>query len=703
MIAQTTISDVTCIGNIQRNSIKIDAKDYSHILTILSSNLYSNPIQSFLRETVSNAADSQKEAGVKEPILIYIAKDKTTIRDYGTGISPERFQEVYLSLGSSTKRESNDYIGAFGIGRFSALSVCDSVLIRSYYEGKLYTYVMTKSNASISIDLMSTTDTTEPNGVAITVTVPSVDVVSNLEYLQFFPVYVKSEENYFAERQFNDRKIQTFNTFAIVSKQPYNHHILVGAVPYPIDRDFIEDIPWRITSIVPKFKIGELDIAPTRENLLYSAKTKAVIEKRYKEVWEEIVGMVKEEYHMDCTTLKEYSKLQNNTYVTKLQITIPKSPQTILGIPATYKGRDISHLLYKITNGIQAIADTKCGYFRSGKYANMLYDPICIVKGTSLSAAQKQYISKYHTEPLYIVSRDSIKDWVRERFRFTTNEDDKILLKSLLRDLYRQADITYLDWNSSEYKAFLQERRKSIKASKSVGLDALVNYSYRLSHNSSSHKGTATSMYKLVQRYKNEHVVFGSYNEDRAKYIRYLTRDDSLCYIGLPKGILQQFIQDIPTNWEPIDALFSNKKAIRIKSLIEALSKYPNLVKELSHYKLADDSVKWVTPIGIAHNLCSYLPMDIKGSICRVMDVCEDYSGICEHIKAPYKDTQIMDDVRKLNQLLEIEQNPIFQTLYASNCRNITPLFAYQCMKKKLFRVDYNSRYIKPLLTNNYK
>ena len=114
MIYNRDESEVTVLGEVEKHSVSIDAKKINHIVTILSSNLYSYPMISFLRETVSNAVDSHVEAGVNEPIIITRTKDDISIRDFGTGISPERFETIYLNIGSSTKRESNDYIGSFG-------------------------------------------------------------------------------------------------------------------------------------------------------------------------------------------------------------------------------------------------------------------------------------------------------------------------------------------------------------------------------------------------------------------------------------------------------------------------------------------------------------------------------------------------------------------------------------------------------------
>ena len=114
MIINRDESEVAVLGEVQKYKVSIDEKNLQHIITILSSNLYSHPMQSFLREIVSNAVDSHVEAGVDEPIIITITDNDLSIRDFGTGISPERFHDVFINIGSSTKRDSNGFIGYFG-------------------------------------------------------------------------------------------------------------------------------------------------------------------------------------------------------------------------------------------------------------------------------------------------------------------------------------------------------------------------------------------------------------------------------------------------------------------------------------------------------------------------------------------------------------------------------------------------------------
>ena len=124
-------STVESYGVIE-NQVGIDARNIDFLATLLTSNLYSNPLHSFLRETIANAWDSHVEANNTDtPVILLIEETdkeegsylnsytsqfsyRLSIRDFGTGLSKERFENIYKNIGSSTKRESNDYIGAFG-------------------------------------------------------------------------------------------------------------------------------------------------------------------------------------------------------------------------------------------------------------------------------------------------------------------------------------------------------------------------------------------------------------------------------------------------------------------------------------------------------------------------------------------------------------------------------------------------------------
>ena len=127
-VQQEINNNVEYIGEIRENKVGIDVENINFIATLLTSNLYSKPFESFLRETISNAYDSHVEAKTDHPIILmieskssyafdsYYSKDpyNISVRDYGVGISPERFQKIYTNIGSSTKRESNAYIGGWG-------------------------------------------------------------------------------------------------------------------------------------------------------------------------------------------------------------------------------------------------------------------------------------------------------------------------------------------------------------------------------------------------------------------------------------------------------------------------------------------------------------------------------------------------------------------------------------------------------------
>ena len=338
MIYKETPPSVKKVGEIKSNRVGIQSKDISFILSILSSNLYSNPIGSLIREYVSNAVDSHKEAGVEEPVIVslYLDSEKNfwfSVRDFGVGISPERFNDVFINLASSTKRESNEYIGMWGLGRLSGLSYSDSVTINSNYNGTATTYLMYKDGTDINIDELYSEDTDEGNGVEIKIKLKNSykDAYSFLtelpkQLLFFDSVYFDVDEEIFdildshryysyssgeakdIYKQLKNLKIKRYNTFCVSSFKITSNdsfRIVLGNVMYNLDSSKVRcDMP--PIGIFPMFQVGELEVTPNREEIQYSDKNIKVITDRISEVLKEVEEVYKPELTRDFKYLKAF-------------------------------------------------------------------------------------------------------------------------------------------------------------------------------------------------------------------------------------------------------------------------------------------------------------------------------------------------------------------------------------------------------------
>lgn len=358
MIIDTSQGNVEVIGDIKEFKTSIDPKNLEFITTLLSSNLYSDPEQSFIREIVSNAWDSHVEAGTTDtPVIVrfrrFGSENTVTIRDYGVGLSPERFQEVYCNIGSSTKRESNDFIGGFGIGKYSSLACSNTVYITSFYEGTAYYYVMVKSGNSITTNLLMERPTDEKNGVEVTIkNVKNITPYNKaLQYIIFFPnVYIDGAED---ADKINNAKLKRFKNFAAASIS-VSSKLLLGNVLYPIDSRNLsqESIAFLSkltnTGIVIKFDVGELNITPNRESIIYSSDTINKINTRIAAAKAELDSMIDHKLTCDYDDLIKYyksvSSIRGYDPITDSLIKIGGyrvEPKDMTETSITYKGVDL--------------------------------------------------------------------------------------------------------------------------------------------------------------------------------------------------------------------------------------------------------------------------------------------------------------------------------------------------------------------------
>lgn len=428
--------DAISIGDIQSNAVGIDTANIDFIVTILSTNLYSKPVESFIRETVSNAWDSHIEAGTDKPVLLELGVDTENntfcrIQDFGVGLSPERFNSIYRNIGSSTKRADNKQIGGFGIGRFSALSCSDVVNVTSVFDGIKYHYLMYKDANKSSIDLLSQSPTEEENGVEVKIPIPHHKLTDYYGAIKEQLVYF--ENLYFAdntgsgwrEEEFNSFKIKRYNNFLVNNlTQTYGLTLVLGKVKYPLNiyalnKSYpveVEDYP-----ITLPFEIGDLQVTPNREQILYTEEGILKIEAALDLAVEEIEELIKAHQTQDYTDIPSYIEALNlpkevplledaNKVTVVVKVPKKKSFLTLNGV--LYRKSDFLNIHAQIMNysGFNSSVTLRNDKFTksiSSHSINQLKEHfenyvICLV--SDLSPVAKSYIRHQNNYLQYYVS-----------------------------------------------------------------------------------------------------------------------------------------------------------------------------------------------------------------------------------------------------------------------------------------------------------
>ncbi len=128
--------------------VQISKENQTLIMDILTDKMYKDPIAAICREYLCNAKDAHVENGIPStPIEIKLptyAYPQLEIKDYGPGISPERMKDIFVNIGSSSKRKDADQVGMYGIGSKSAFSYVDSFIVETVTNGTKRVYSVYK-------------------------------------------------------------------------------------------------------------------------------------------------------------------------------------------------------------------------------------------------------------------------------------------------------------------------------------------------------------------------------------------------------------------------------------------------------------------------------------------------------------------------------------------------------------------------------
>jgi len=140
------------------------------LITLLTEGLYDNPHYAAFREILTNAIEAnQVNNQPKDKLVITLDSQHFMIRDYGHGLTEEDVFKVFCSFFYSTKDETNDFIGGFGLGAKAPFAVNDHFFVTSYKDGVETTYkiYLDYDQSLIRYEIMDQKQTDEPNGCCV--------------------------------------------------------------------------------------------------------------------------------------------------------------------------------------------------------------------------------------------------------------------------------------------------------------------------------------------------------------------------------------------------------------------------------------------------------------------------------------------------------------------------------------------------------
>lgn len=304
MIIEATANETTVVSNFTVGEVipmSISTAGQAHAMSTLS-NMYNDPNLAVIREYFANGLDSHVMAGQTAPVEISLPNEYNkmyVVKDSGTGMSLDTIREVYSKYWESTKRESNNQIGAFGLGAKSALAIAQQFTVTSVKDGVKATVLIQKSvNGSgiPTINVVAVNDTLDANGVTVSIPVTHT-YAFNAKAREFFKFVDPSKvtvDGYAPTSIFDTitklegTSLPNAEIFMNMDESYGTSYVVMGEVAYALTDQNVNDAADRLglyfnyqlreMPIYFKVGIGDVNLTPNREGLLFDEKTSDLLD-----------------------------------------------------------------------------------------------------------------------------------------------------------------------------------------------------------------------------------------------------------------------------------------------------------------------------------------------------------------------------------------------------------------------------------------
>jgi hypothetical protein len=263
-----------------------EASDMSIAMTgkvfyALISGLYSNKIDSIVRESIANAKDGHiKRGNPDRPSFVHaptVWEPFYSVRDYGCSMDHETVMRRYTTIGWSSKEDSNDEMGTFGFGSKAPFSYTSQFSVTCWAEGERRIYnCHIGEDGKPRIALMDRGPSEEEQGLMVRFDVKGGDIQKFQTAIRYTALaHAPCFECNVAVRSC---VITADHGDFYYTEDATGPLVQMGCVWYPINFDSLEDSEElkQIRSdgnLVIRTKIGDLRPTPSRETLEYTPAT----------------------------------------------------------------------------------------------------------------------------------------------------------------------------------------------------------------------------------------------------------------------------------------------------------------------------------------------------------------------------------------------------------------------------------------------
>ena len=288
-------------SNVTGKKIKMgfSADAASHLAELMSNSVYQDKYGSIVREVVSNAVDANVESSSTRKVAVTITEKPSLsdgvgyldVQDYGPGISPDRIENIFTQYFASTKRDTNDQIGGFGIGAKSPFAYTPVFQVITVVSGVKRTYLMEKTTGDRTCTLVSEVNIPgAPSGTLIRI--PIQDKYDEAKFIRAIEdqLILLSDRLIItipSKHAFYMPKVIDFGDIFCIEHEDgsYMQHegsmISLGDVLYKIPHKDRYNAP---TNYVLKFDIGEISPTLSREGIELNDETEVLIHNAHNHV-----------------------------------------------------------------------------------------------------------------------------------------------------------------------------------------------------------------------------------------------------------------------------------------------------------------------------------------------------------------------------------------------------------------------------------